>query len=85
MMPSGDILYRSIDAGVSFTPVLFEPDPIQNVVIRDAQNVYVSTLTQSGPQFIGGPSITRPTAGCRSRRCRTSRSCPVSASAPTAT
>ncbi len=55
MQPSGDILYRSTDAGVTFTQVLASPDPIQNVVIRDAQNVYVVTMTQSGPAFVGGP------------------------------
>ena len=48
--PNGDILYRSSDAGMTFTQVVATSDAITNVVIRDANTVIAAT--QLGGSFI---------------------------------
>lgn len=60
---AGDKLYRSNDAGVSWTDVLSTGGPISGVVIADAQTVYVTSMIQSGASFIGGPMYRSTTAG----------------------
>ncbi|HET9992369.1 MAG TPA: hypothetical protein VFQ65_27745 [Kofleriaceae bacterium] len=59
---SGDRLYRSSDAGVTWTDVLDVGGPIKDVVIQDANTVFVTTMMQSGMTFIGGPAY-RSTSG----------------------
>ena len=66
--PSGDKLYRSTDGGATLTEVLATTEPIRDVVIRDAQTVLVTTMTQSGMTFIGGPAYQSTTAARRSTR-----------------
>ena len=53
---SGDRLYRSSDAGMTWTDVLEVTGPIKDVVIQDANTVFVTTMMQSGMTFIGGPA-----------------------------
>jgi uncharacterized protein (TIGR03382 family) len=48
---SGDRLYRSSDAGMTWTDVLDVDGPIKDVVITDAQTVVVSTLTQTATPY----------------------------------
>lgn len=47
--PSGDLLYRTVDGGATFTQVLATTDPIRDVVYRDASTVAVAT--QAGGSF----------------------------------
>jgi len=54
--PSGDRLYRSTDAGATWTEVLATTQPISDVVIRDAQNVIVATAT--GGSFVSSTAGT---------------------------
>ncbi|HTR56436.1 MAG TPA: sialidase family protein [Kofleriaceae bacterium] len=51
----GDILYRSADAGGTWTQVLVADESIQNVVITPT-TVFVATLIQSGTAYMGGPA-----------------------------
>lgn len=60
---SGDKLYKSIDAGMSWTDVLSTTGPIGGVVVADANTVYVTTLMQSGTTFIGGSAYRSKNAG----------------------
>jgi hypothetical protein len=53
---SGDRLYRSTDAGATWTEVLAAAGSIGDVVIRDAQTVFVTTTVQSNTSIVGGPS-----------------------------
>ncbi|HEY1556454.1 MAG TPA: sialidase family protein [Kofleriaceae bacterium] len=53
----GDILYRSADAGATWTQVLVADNSIQDVVITTT-TVYVATLIQSGTTYMGGTSYT---------------------------
>jgi hypothetical protein len=53
----GDKLYRTTDGGQTFTDVLDSPGPVQNVIIKDSQNVYVTTMVQSGTAEVGGPAF----------------------------
>ena len=59
----GDKLYRSTDAGGTWTEVLSTTGPISGVVIRDAAAVFVTTMMQSGMTFIGGPTYQSTNAG----------------------
>jgi hypothetical protein len=54
---SGDRLYRSADAGMTWTDVFDSTTPIKDVVIKDSQTVFVTTMVQSGMTFIGGPAF----------------------------
>jgi len=47
--PTGDLLYRSSDGGMTWTQVLATTDPIRDVIVRDAQTVLVAT--QLGGSF----------------------------------
>jgi len=60
---SGDRLYRSSDAGITWTDVLDVTGPIKNVVIQDANTVFVTTMMQSGMTFIGGPAYRSTNGG----------------------
>ena len=60
---SGDRLYRSSDAGMTWTDVLDSTGPIKDVVIKDAQTVFVTTMMQSGMTFIGGPAFRSSNGG----------------------
>jgi hypothetical protein len=71
--PSGDRLYRSTDAGVTFAEVLASSQPILDVVIRDANTVAVATgaggsyiSTTSGASFT--PMANAPQLGCLGQR-----------------
>lgn len=46
--PSGDRLYRTADAGATFTEVLLTGEPIHDVVISGAQTVVVATQHETG-------------------------------------
>jgi hypothetical protein len=59
----GDKLYRSTDGGDTLTEVFASGNPIKDVVIRDAQTVFVTTMMQSGMTFIGGPAFKSTNAG----------------------
>jgi hypothetical protein len=70
--PTGDILYRSTDGAVTFQPVLTTQNAIRDVVIADAQHVYVTTTVilangseQGGPAFssTNGGATFGPLAG----------------------
>jgi hypothetical protein len=54
--PTGDLLYRTSDAGQTLTQVLAAGGTITDVVIKDSQNVMVTTLVMNGMSFIGGPA-----------------------------
>jgi hypothetical protein len=54
-LPSYDRVYRSTDAGVTFTEVLAPSGSVQNVVVTST-TVFVTTLIQSGNNMIGGPA-----------------------------
>ncbi|MEO6777668.1 MAG: MYXO-CTERM sorting domain-containing protein [Kofleriaceae bacterium] len=60
---SGDRLYRSSDAGMTWTDVLDVTGPIKDVVIEDANTVFVTTMMQSGMTFIGGPAYRSTNSG----------------------
>jgi hypothetical protein len=56
--PSGDRVYRSTDAGMTWSEVVATTDPVRDVVIRDANTVLVAT--QMGGSFVstnGGVSF----------------------------
>jgi len=59
----GDRLYRSTDAGMTWTDVLDAGGPIKDVVIEDANSVMVTTMMQSGMTFIGGPAYRSTNGG----------------------
>jgi uncharacterized protein (TIGR03382 family) len=61
--PAGDRLYRSTDAGITWTDVLDTTGPIKDVVIVDAQTVFATTMMQSGMNFIGGPAYKSSNGG----------------------
>jgi hypothetical protein len=48
--PNGDRVYRSTDAGMTWSEVVATTDPVRDVVIRDANTVYVAT--QMGGSFV---------------------------------
>ncbi len=50
---TGDRLYRSSDAGMTWTDVLDTGGPLKDIVI-DGQTVFATTMMQSGMAFIGG-------------------------------
>jgi hypothetical protein len=52
--PSGDRLYRSTDAGATFSFVLATAEPIHDVVLVDARRVVVATQSDSG---VGGSAF----------------------------
>ena len=52
----GDFLYRSSDGGATLAQVLAAGGTIHDVVIADAQTVFVTTTIASGTTVIGGPS-----------------------------
>ncbi len=66
-LPAGDRLYRSSDAGQTFTEVLATTDTIRDVVFRDSQHVLVATVaggsyesTDGGvtyTQLVGAPQL----------------------------
>ena len=58
--PTGDRLYRSADAGATFTEVLATVDPVHDVVVRDALTVLVATQHEAG---IGGATYVSADAG----------------------
>lgn len=58
--PNGDRLYRSDDAGATFSFVLATAEPIHDVVHADAQNVVVATQSESG---VGGSTFHSSDAG----------------------
>jgi len=60
---SGDRLYRSSDAGMTWSDVLETTGPIKDVVIQDANTVFVTTMMQSGMTFIGGPAYRSSNSG----------------------
>lgn len=76
--PTGDILYRSTDGAATFQPVLTTQNAIRDVVIADAQHVYVTTTVilangseQGGPAFSStnggatfGPLANAPLLDC---------------------
>jgi len=54
--PGGDRLYRTSDAGGSFTEVLATTDSIHDVVVLDAQHVMVATQVKGATSIMGGPA-----------------------------
>jgi len=70
--PDGDRLYRSTNGGATFTEVLATPQPIVNVVIRDATTVVVAAgqgafrSTDGGATF--GAAAISPHLGCLGKR-----------------
>ncbi|HEY5925118.1 MAG TPA: hypothetical protein VIV11_25725 [Kofleriaceae bacterium] len=52
--PAGDRLYRSTDAGMTWTEVLATTASIHDVVIRDAQHVVVATQIRTTMSIKGG-------------------------------
>jgi hypothetical protein len=71
--PSGDRLYRSADAGATWTEVLATTQPMNDIVIRDAQTVIVADA--AGGSFVsttGGtsfqPMANTPQLACLGQR-----------------
>ena len=67
--PNGDRVYRSSDAGMTWTEVVATTDPVRDVVVRDAQTVLVATQmggsfksTNAGVSF--SPMTTPPQLEC---------------------
>jgi hypothetical protein len=59
-----DHLYRSSDGGVTFADVLSPPTGwIRNVLVRDAQTMFVTTMEPAGSFGIGGPAYVSTTGG----------------------
>lgn len=52
--PAGDILYRTTDGGATLVEVLRTTGTIGDVVIADAQTVYVVTSMMMGSNMVGG-------------------------------
>jgi hypothetical protein len=63
--PTGDRLYRSADAGATFSEVLATVDPVHDVVVRDADTVLVATQREAG---LGGAAYVSADAGRRFTR-----------------
>ncbi len=61
--PAGDLLYKTTDAGTTLTQVLAAAGTIGDVVIKDANTVYVTTLVPNGMSMIGGPAYVSSNAG----------------------
>ena len=61
--PSGDRLYRSTDAGATWTEVLATSATIHDVVIRDAENVIIATQIKTANSIMGGPAYISTTGG----------------------
>jgi hypothetical protein len=63
-LPSGDRLYRSADGGTTFADA-FTPTLgwIHDVVVRDAQTVYITTMVPAGSVAIGGPAYESTNGG----------------------
>jgi hypothetical protein len=60
---TGDRLYRSADGGMTWTEVLATTATIHDVVIRDAQNVIVSTQQKTASSIMGGPAYVSTDGG----------------------
>jgi hypothetical protein len=54
--PSGDRLYRSTDGGATWTEVLAASAAIHDVLVRDAQTVFVATQIRTTTSLVGGPT-----------------------------
>ena len=54
--PAGDRLYRTADAGTTFTEVLATSDSIHDVVVLDAQHVMIATQVKGATSVMGGPA-----------------------------
>jgi hypothetical protein len=54
--PSGDRLYRSTDGGTTWTEVLAASAAIHDVLVRDAQTVFVATQIRTTTSLVGGPT-----------------------------
>ena len=52
--PAGDRLYRSTDGGITHTEVLATPATVQDVLIKDAQNIYVTTAMKTATSVTAG-------------------------------
>lgn len=63
--PSGDRLYRSMDAGATFTEVLATSEPIHDVVLVDAQTAVVATQSETG---LGGSAYQSKNGGLQFTR-----------------
>jgi uncharacterized protein (TIGR03382 family) len=59
---NGDMLYRSSDAGMTWTQVLAAAGTIADVVVA-GQNVYATTTVQSGLSVVGGPAYVSSDGG----------------------
>lgn len=53
--PTGDLLYRSDDGGMTFSEVHGSEGLIGDVVVRDAQTVIVTAMVPGGPIVVPGP------------------------------
>lgn len=61
--PAGDRLYRSSDGGVTWTEVLVTTSPIHDVLIYDAQQLFVTTQIKTATSIMGGPAFHSTDAG----------------------
>ena len=60
--PAGDLLYRSSDGGATFAQV-FATGHIHDVLVRDAQTTYVTTMVSAGSVLVGGPAYRSTNGG----------------------
>lgn len=67
--PTGDRLYRSTDAGASFTEVLATTDTIRNVVVRASGEVLVATVMGGIHRSADGGATFLPVAGAPQAAC----------------
>ncbi len=61
--PSGDRLYRSLDGGATWTEVLATSASIHDVLVRDAQTVFVATQIRTATSLVGGPTYKSSDSG----------------------
>jgi len=54
--PTGDRLYRSTDGGTTWSEVLATTASVHDVVVRDAQTVFVATQIRTTNMLTGGPT-----------------------------
>lgn len=72
--PTGDLLYRSMDGGATFTEVLATTDTITGVVIRDAEGVLVGTQLGGSFESTDGGATFQPLPGAPQLACLDQRS-----------